>query len=108
MNPLYLIIHSAATGHFKEKYGEIYLNIDSTEKYKKVFSGIKSETETINNGEELFYKKNYAKIGVNTDDDLPLNKTLKFHTLTIIIRCVIQNGKKLYSQVYLDKCLYES
>ena len=32
VNPLYLIIHSA-TGHFKEKYGEKYLIIDSTEKY---------------------------------------------------------------------------
>ena len=32
LNPLYLIIHSA-TGHFKEKYEEKYLIIDSTEKY---------------------------------------------------------------------------
>ena len=31
VNPLYLIIHSA-TGHFKEKYREKYLIIDSTEK----------------------------------------------------------------------------
>ena len=42
------------------------------------------------------YDKNYAKIGVNTDIDLPLNKPLKFPTLTIIIRCVLQKGKKLY------------
>ena len=41
VNPLYLTIHSA-TGHFKEKYGEKYLIIDSTEKYKEVFSGIRS------------------------------------------------------------------
>ena len=56
MNPLCLIIHSA-TGYFKEKYGEKYLIIDSTEKYEEVFSGIKSEIETINNGKELFYEK---------------------------------------------------
>ena len=62
----------------------------------------------INSGEEMFYEKNYSRIGVNTDDDLPLNKQLKFPTLTIIIRCVFQNGKKLYPQVYLDECLYES
>ena len=30
VNPLYLIIHSV-TGHFKEKYGEKYLIIDSAE-----------------------------------------------------------------------------
>ena len=32
---------------------------------------------------------------------------LKFPTLTIISRCVFQNGKKLYPQIYLDKYLYE-
>ena len=68
VNPLYLIIHSA-TGHFKEKYREKYLIIDSTENYEEVFSGIRSEIKTINGGKELFYEKKYARIGVNTDDD---------------------------------------
>ena len=106
VNPLYLIIHSA-TGYFKEKNGEKYLILDLIEKYEEVFSGIKSEIETINSGEEMFYEKNYSRIGVNTDDDLPLNKQLKFPTLTIIIRCFFQKGKKLYPQIYLDECLYE-
>ena len=48
-----------------------------------------------------------ARIGINTDNDLPLNKTLKFPTLTIIIRCVFQEGEKLYPQIHLDECLYE-
>ena len=100
MNPLYLIIYSA-TGYFKEKNGKKYLIIDSTEKYEEVFSGIRSEIKTINGGKELFYEKNYARIRVNTDDDLPLNKQLKFPTLTIIIRCVFQEDEKLYPQVYL-------
>ena len=106
INPLYLIIHSV-TGHFKEKYGEKYLIIDSTEKYEEVFSGIRSEIKTLNGGKELFYEKNYARIGINTDDDLPLNKQLKFPTLTIIIRCVLQKHEKLYPEIYLDECLYE-
>ena len=106
VNPLYVIIHSA-TGHFKEKYGEKNLIIDLTDKYEEVFSGIRSEIKTINGGKELFYEKNYARIGVNTDDDLPLNKPLKFPKLTIIIRCVFQEGEKLYPQIYLDECLYE-
>ena len=104
---MYLIIHSA-TGYFKEKSSEKYLIIDSTKKCEDVFSGIKSEIETINIGEEMFYEKNYSRIGVNTDDDLPLNKPLKFPTLTIIIRCIFQNGKNVYPQIYLDECLYGS
>ena len=91
VNPLYLSIHSA-TGCFKEKNGKKYLILDSTEKYKEVFSGIFSEIKTINGGKELFYEKNYARIGVDTDDDIPLNKQLKFPSLTIIIRCVFQEG----------------
>ena len=73
MNPLYLIIHSA-TEHFKEKSGEKYLIIDSTKEYKEVFSGIRSEIKTLNGGKELFYEKKYARIGVNTDDNLSLDK----------------------------------
>ena len=102
VNPLCLIIHSA-TGHFKEKYDEKYLIIDLTEKCEQVFSGIKSEIETLNGGKELFYEKNYVRIGVNTDDNLPLNKQLKFPTLTIIIRCILQRGEKLYPQIYLKQ-----
>ena len=78
------------------------------EKYEEVFSGIKSEIETLNSGKELFYEKNYSRIGVNTDDNLPLNKQLKFLTLTIIIRCILEKGEKLYPQIYLRECLYES
>ena len=94
VNPLYLIIHSA-TGHFKERYREKYLIIDSIEKHEEVWSGIKSETKKLNGGKELFYVKNYARIVINTDDNLPLNKQLKFPTMTIIIRCALQKGEKL-------------
>ena len=101
------MIHSV-TGYFKEKYGEKCLILDSAEKYEEVFSGIKKEIETVNGGKELICEKNYARIGVNTDDDVPLNKPLKFPTLTIIIRCVFQEGEKLYPQIYLGECLYKN
>ena len=61
VNPLYLIIHSA-TGYFKEKNGEKYLIIDLTEKYEKVFSGIRSEIETLNGRKELFHEKNLLEL----------------------------------------------
>ena len=49
VNPLYLTIHFA-TGYFKEKYNVKILILDSIDKYEEVFSGIKSEIETINGG----------------------------------------------------------
>ena len=102
VNPLYLIIHSAKR-HFKEKNSEKYLIIDSTDEYKEVFSGIKSEIEILNGGIELFYEKNYAGIGVDNDDHLPLNKPLKFPMLAIIIRRVFQEGIKSYPKFYLEE-----
>ena len=78
-----------------------------TEKYEEFFSGILLEIKTINGGKELFYEKIYAKIGINTDDDSPLNKSPKFQTLVIIIRCVFQEDKNLYPQIYLDEYLYK-
>ena len=44
----------------------------------------------------MYYEKNYARIGVNRDDNIPINKQIKFPSLIIIIRCVFENGKKLY------------
>ena len=43
----------------------------------------------------------------NSVDDLPLNKPLKFHMITIIIRSVFEEDDKLYPQVFLDDDLYE-
>ena len=83
------------------------LILDSNKKYEEVLSEIRSKIKTINSGRELFYEKDYAKIGVNTDDNVPLNKQVKFPTLIIIIRCVFQKGKELDPLIYLDKCSYE-
>ena len=47
------------------------------------------------------------KIKFNSDDDLPLNKPLKLHMLTIIVRSVFEEDGKLYPEVFLDGVLYE-
>ena len=47
------------------------------------------------------------KIKFNSDDDLPLNKALKFHNMTITIRSVYEENGKLYPQIFLDDTLYE-
>ena len=47
------------------------------------------------------------KIKFNLDDDLPLNKSLKFRLMTITIRYVFEEDGKIYWQVFLDDNLYE-
>ena len=48
------------------------------------------------------------KIKFSSDDDLPLNKSLKFRLMTITIRHAFEEDGKLYSQVFLDDTSYES
>ena len=57
----YLIIHSA-TGYFKEKNGEKYLIIDSTDKYEEVFSGINQKLKHLMVEKNCFMKKNMLEL----------------------------------------------
>ena len=71
-----------------------------TKKYVDVQNGIKNKIRTINVG-ECDYEKDFMKIKFNSDDDLPLNRPLTFHEMTIIIRSVFEEHGKLYPQVFL-------
>ena len=70
------------------------------------WNGIKNKIKEVSSG-ECDYEKDYMKIKFNSDDDLPLNKPLKFHSMTITIRSVFEEDGKLYPQVFLDDTLYE-
>ena len=67
----------------------------------------KNKLKAINCGKENNCGKHYMKIKFNSDDDLPWNKPLKFHPMTIIIRSVFEEDGKLYPQLFLDDTLYE-
>ena len=53
------------------------------------------------------YAEDYVKIKFDSDDNLRLNKLLKFRILTIIIRNIFEKDGKYYPQFFLDGCLYE-
>ena len=112
VNPLYLTI-THASGYIEEKGVNKYLVFDSTDenkellkKYNDVFNGIRNKIKKISD-DEYDYEKDYMKIKFNSDDGLPLNKPLRFHNMTIIIRSVFEEDGKLYPQVFLDDTLYE-
>ena len=90
-----------------------YLIFDSTDetkellqKYNDVFNRIRDKIKEVNSI-ECDCEKDYMKIKFNSDDNLPLNKPLKFHNITITIRFVFKEDGKLYPQVFLDDILYE-
>ena len=114
LNPLYLILNRASE-YIEEKNGNKYSIFDDSvnenegllKTYADIWDGIKNKIKTINGGQENDYGKDYKKIKFNSDDDLPLNKPLKFHTMTIIIRSVSEEGGKFYPQAFLDDALYK-
>ena len=90
-----------------------YFIFDSTDankkllkKYSDVWNGIQNKIEEVSSG-KCDYEKDYMKIKFNSEDDLPLNKPLKFHNMTNIIRSVFEEDGTLYPQVFLDDTLYE-
>ena len=113
VNPLYLMIHEVI-GHIEVKNEKIYLVFGSVDKNKKVlkkytelWDGIKNETGIINDGKTGEYGKDFMKIKFDSDDDLPLNKQLKFPAMAIVVGSIFDDEGKLYLQVYLDECLHE-
>ena len=112
VNPLYLTSNHAS-GYIEEKGANKYLVFDSIDenkellkKYNDVFNGIRNKIKKIS-GNKCDYEKDYMKIKFNSDDDLPLNKQLKFHNKIITIRSVFDEDGKLYPQVFLDDTLFE-
>ena len=93
-------------GCIEKKDSNKYLVFDSTDKNKKllkryddVFNGIMDKIKKIDD-DWLEYAKDYMKIKFSSDDNLPLNKPLKFYQMAITIRCVISEDNKLYPQVF--------
>ena len=106
VNPLYLIIDKVDWYTEEEKNGNKYLFLTSTDKNKKVLTkytelwdGIKNLIEKIND-KPVEYGKDFMKIKFNFDDNLPLNKILRLHNLTIIVRSVFQEYNKYYPQIF--------
>ena len=101
-----------ASGYIEKINREKYLVFDDTDKnkqllkgYDDLFNGIMSKIKKIDD-DWLKYTKNYTKIKFNSEDNLPLNKPLKFYNMAVTIRCVFSEDNKLYPQLFLDEALY--
>ena len=88
----------------------VFTSIDGNKevlaKFTKFWDKIKYLIETINGDKKREYEKDFIKIRFEPVDNLLLNKILKLHMLTVIVRSIFEDGQ-YYPQVISDECLYE-
>ena len=92
VNPLYLI-YNKVIGYFEEINENKYLTLvrtnESKEKkrYEERWSKIRGLTRLITKNSDDYDEK-YMKIKFNSDDELPLNKTIVNPSMTIVVRAI--------------------
>ena len=111
VNPLYLRIDNAS-GYIEEVNKDKYLLFDVTdenkkllERYDEVFNGIMGKIKKIDD-DWLEYSKGCMKIKLNSNDNLPLNKPLKFYQMTVTIRCVFsEDNNFIHKYFQMELCI---
>ena len=61
--------------------------------YEKLWTKVKSLIRSISNNSNN-YDEEYMKIKFDSDDGLPLKKTLELHNMIIVVRAVFHEGSK--------------
>ena len=109
---LYLIF-SKKNGYIEKINGNKYWTLvpnneckEKIKKYEELWSAIKDLIRLINKNSDDYDEK-YLKIIFNSDDKLPVNKTVEIPTMTIVVRVVFHENNKYYPQVFLDECPYK-
>ena len=81
-------------GYFEEINRNKYLTLVPTneskekiKKYEELWIKIRDFIRSITKHLE-YYDEKYLKIKFNSDDELPLNKTIKIPTITIVVRAI--------------------
>ena len=109
INPPYLIFRYV-NGYFEEINGNKYLTVvptnkrkEKNKKYEELWIKIRDFIRSITkNSDDYDYDEKYMKIKLDSDDELPLNKTVEIPTITIVVRAIFLENNKYYPQGFLD------
>ena len=89
-------------------FGSIDKSKEVLAKFTELWNEIKNQIETINVAESIKHKRDFMKIRLESDDDLPLGKVLGIPVMVVVTGSVFQEGNKYYPQVLLHECVYKS
>ena len=115
VNRLYLIVKDLVGNVEKIKGSEDrYLVIDESNKeiinaFDKLFDFVEKKIKDDNKVNFGLDAKiiGYNKLRFRSNVDLPLDRPIKFHSLIIVVNCVVCKGNKLYPEIYLDEGIFE-
>ena len=75
-------------------------------KYEELQNKIRDVIKTVTKKSDTYDEK-HTKITINSDYELPLNKTIEIPWIIIVVRAIVLENNKYYPQVFLDECLYK-
>ena len=95
-----------------------YLVVDDSNKkvldvFDRLFKFVGSTIDKINSDNDFFGMKTngkisgYNKLTLSTDLELPIDKLIEFHWLTVVVSCVIKKGGNFYPEIYVDEGTFE-
>ena len=110
VNPLYLLFRYV-NGYFQQINGNKFLTLVPTnkskekiKKYEELWIKIRDLIKSITkNSDNYDYDERYMKIKFDSNDELPLNKTIEISTITIVARAIFLENNKYYPQFFLDQ-----
>ena len=70
-----------------------------------MFNFISNKINKVDGADKQVY--GYIRLNFSSDVDLPLDKLIKFHTLTVVVACVIRKADKCYPEIYGGEGIYE-
>ena len=87
--------------------GTRYLMLFGSKRYEFMYNRIRYLL-SVKSGIRYFISHTYAKIKVDTYDSLPLEKTVTFHNVIILIKLVLNKDKNTYYyNIFLEKASHE-
>ena len=107
--------------YFEENNENKYLTLVPTnesnekiKKYEELWIKIKDLNRSITKNTDDYNGK-YMKIKFNSDNELPLNKTIEIHKMRTVVRAIVHGNNiiiniiswKAYPQVFLDECVHK-
>ena len=95
--------------YFEEIDGNKYLALvptneskEKAKKYEELWIKIRDLIRSITKNLDDYDEK-YMKIKFDSDDNLPLNKTIEIPIVAIVVRAVFYENNKYYPQLFLDE-----